>query len=132
MDTRNNNMPGLSGYTVTHSGTRLWLPLAIAKALEIEKAIADEAATTAKAEAQRAKAYISAKPASPPPDVSDSSNTLGIRVGTNEDLSDATALAERILKKAKTTPRSGHGRVFKELIHCQQPCMSHIQKMFAR
>lgn len=102
MDTRNNNMPGLSGYTVTHSGTRLWLPLAIAKAVEIERAIVDEAAIVAKAEAQRAKASASAKPTSPqPPDVNGSPNELSIRVGTNNDLADATALAERILKKAK-------------------------------
>lgn len=102
MDTRNNNTPILSGYTVTHSGTRLWLPFAIAKAFDTERAIADEAATVAKTEAQRAKAYTSAKPASQlPPDVNGSQNTLGIRIGTNDDLADATALAERILKKAK-------------------------------
>ncbi len=50
MDTLNNNMSDLSGYTVTHIGTRLWLPHAVAKAVEAERAIANEAATVTKIE----------------------------------------------------------------------------------
>ena len=52
MDTRNNNMSDLTGYTVTHIGARLWLPHAVAKAVEAERAIANETATVAKTEAQ--------------------------------------------------------------------------------
>ena len=43
-------MSDLSGYTVTHIGTRLWLPHAVAKAVEAERAIANEAATVTKIE----------------------------------------------------------------------------------
>ena len=53
MDTRNNNMSDLTGYTVSHVGARLWLPHAVAKAVEAERAIANEAATIAKVENAR-------------------------------------------------------------------------------
>ena len=41
MDTRNNNMSDLIGYTVTHIGARLWLPHAVAIAVEAERANAN-------------------------------------------------------------------------------------------
>ena len=100
MDTRNNNMSDLTGYTVTHVGTRLWLPHAIAKAVEAERVIANEAAKVAKIETQSI-AYTSIKSASASFNASGIPTALGIRVGTNDDLADAIALAERILKNAK-------------------------------
>ena len=100
MDTRNNNMSDLAGYTVSHIGTRLWLPHAVAKAVEAERAIANETATLiVKAEAQSvARSSITSTPV--PVNASGVPNALGIRVGSNDDLADAIALAERILKKA--------------------------------
>ena len=98
MDTRNNNMSDLTGYTVTHIGTRLWLPHAIAKALEAERAITNVVTTVAEAQSV---AQTSIKSASDPLSAIGIPNALGIRVGSNDDLADAIALAERILKKAK-------------------------------
>ena len=100
MDTRNNNMSDLTGYTVTHLGARLLLPHAVAKAVEAERAIANDAVSLiVKAEAQ-SHAHSSIKPASAPVNASGVPNALGIRVFSNDDLVDAIALAERILKKA--------------------------------
>ena len=99
MDTRNNNMSDPTGYTVTHIGTRLLLPHAVAKAVEAERAIANEATTVVKTEAQSV-ARISIKSTPTNFNASGVKNALGIRVGSNDDLADATALAERILKKA--------------------------------
>ena len=100
MDTRNNNMPALTGFTIAHSGTRLWLPHAVAKAVEAERAIANETATLiVKAEAQSvARSSITSTPV--PVNASGVPNALGIRVGSNDDLADAIKLAERILKQA--------------------------------
>ena len=92
-------MSDLTGYTVTHIGARLWLPHAIAKAVEAERAIANETATVVKTEAQSI-ARSSIKSASAPYSASGVPNALGIRVGSNDDLADAIALAERILKQA--------------------------------
>jgi ATP-dependent Lon protease len=99
MDTRNNNMSDLTGYTASHTGARLWLPHAVAKAVEAERANANEAATAVKADAQSI-ARSSIKSASATVNASGVPNALGIRVGSNDDLADAIALAERILKKA--------------------------------
>ncbi len=98
MDTRNNNMSDLTGYTVSHVGARLWLPHAVAKAVEAERAIANEAATIAKVETHVAHISIKSTPATF--NAIGVPNALGIRVGSNNDIADATALAERILKKA--------------------------------
>ena len=93
MDTRNNNMSDLTGYIVSHLGARLWLPHAIAKAVEAERANANEVATAAKVGTQSVThTSIKSTPAT--------FNAIGIRVGSNNDIADATALAERILKKA--------------------------------
>jgi ATP-dependent Lon protease len=100
MDTRNNNMSDLTGYIVSHLGARLWLPHAVAKAVEAERAIVNDAVSLIiKTEAQR-HARSSIKSASAPVNASGVPNTLGIRVGSNDDLADAIALAERILKQA--------------------------------
>ncbi len=99
MDTRNNNMSDLASYIVSHLGARLWLPHAVAKAVEAERANANEAATAVKADAQ-SHARISIKSDSAPVSASYVPNALSIRVGSNDDLVDAIALAERILKKA--------------------------------
>lgn len=98
MDTRNHNMPALTGYTATHIGIRLWLPHAIAKAVEAEHAIADVVVATA-AETQNV-ARTSIKSAIAHVNLTGVKNALGIRVGSNDDIADAIALAERILKKA--------------------------------
>ena len=99
MDTRNNNMSDLTGYIVSHLGARLWLPHAIAKAVEAERANANEAAIAAKVDTRVAHTSIKSTPA--PVNASGVSNALGIRVGSNNDIADAMALAERILKNAK-------------------------------
>ena len=98
MDTRNNNMSDLTGYTVMHIGARLWLPHAVAIAVEAERANANDAATAAKVDTHVAHLSIKSTPA--PVNASGFPNELGIRVGSNDDLADAIALAERILKKA--------------------------------
>jgi ATP-dependent Lon protease len=98
MDTPNNNMSDLTGYIVSHLGARLWLPHAVAKAVEAERANANEAATAAKVDTRVAHPSIKSTPA--PVNALGVSNALGIRVGSNDDLVDAIALAERILKKA--------------------------------
>ena len=98
MDTRNNNMSDLTGYTVSHLGARLWLPHAVAKAVEAERAIADVVATPAKFDTRVAHASIKSTPATF--NAIGIPNALGIRVGSKHDLADAIALAERILKKA--------------------------------
>ena len=98
MDTRNNNMSDLTGYIVSHLGARLWLPHAIAKAVEAERANANEAAIAAKVDTRVAHTSIKSTPANV--NATGVSNALGIRVGSNNDIADATALAERILKKA--------------------------------
>ena len=98
MDTRNNNMSDLTGYTVSPLGARLWLPHAVAKAVEAERAIADVVASPAKFDTRVAHASIKSTPATF--NAIGIPNALGIRVGSNHDLADAIALAERILKKA--------------------------------
>lgn len=98
MDTRNNNMSDLAGYTVTHIGARLWLPHAVAKAVEAERALADVVATPAKFDTRVAHASIKSTTATF--NAIGIPNALGIRVSSNHDLADAIALAERILKKA--------------------------------
>ena len=98
MDTRNNNMSDLTGYTVSHIGARLWLPHAVAKAVEAERALADVVATPAKFDTRVAHASIKSTPATF--NAIGIPNALGIRVSSNHDLADAIALAERILKKA--------------------------------
>ena len=98
MDTRNNNMSDLTGYTVTHLGARLWLPYAIAKALEAERTMADVVTTATKIDSRVAHISIKSTPA--PVNATGVPNALGIRVDSNDDLADAIALAERILKKA--------------------------------
>ena len=98
MDTRNNNMSDLTGYTVTHLGARLWLPYAIAKAVEAERTMADVVATATKIDSR--VAHISIKSTPTTFNATGVPNALGIRVGSNNDIADATALAERILKKA--------------------------------
>ena len=99
MDTRNNNMSDLTGYTVSHIGARLLLPHAVAKAVEAERFIANEGATVAKTEAQSV-ARISIKSTPATFSATGIPNALGIRVGSNNDLADAIKLAERILKQA--------------------------------
>jgi hypothetical protein len=75
------------------------LPHAVAKAVEAERAVANKAAPVVEAEAQSlARRSIKSTPA--PVNASRVPNTLGIRVGSNDDIADAIALAERILKKA--------------------------------
>ena len=101
MDTRNNNMSDLTGYIVSHLGARLWLPHAVAKAVEAERANANDAVSLIiKAEAQ-SHARSSIKSACAPVNASGIPNALGIRVGSNDDLADAINLAERTLKNAK-------------------------------
>ena len=98
MDTRNNNMSDLIGYTVSHLGARLWLPYAIAKAVEAERTMADVVATATKIDSRVAHTSIKSTPTTF--SATGVPNALGIRVGSNDDLADAIALAERILKKA--------------------------------
>jgi ATP-dependent Lon protease len=99
MDTRNNNMSDLAGYTASHTGAHLLLPHAVAKAVEAEQAIANDAVSLIiKAEAQ-SHARISIKSTPTPVSTSGVPNALSIRVGSNHDLANATKLAERILKK---------------------------------
>ena len=101
MDTRNNNMSDLTGYTVTHTGARLWLPHAVAKAVEAEQAITNVAATVAVKTGAQNIAHKSIKSAPASYNAPGLPNALGIRVGSNHDLADAIKLAERTLKNAK-------------------------------
>ena len=128
MDTRNNNMSDLTGYTVTHIGARLWLPHAVAKAVEAERAIANDAVSLIiKAEAQ-SHARISIKSTPAPVNASGVPNALGIRVGSNDDLADAIALAERILKKANNQLDPVTAALFKNLFIATAMYVSYSEK----
>ena len=104
MDDKNNSTPTgyvSSSYAASKGSLRplLWLPIAVANAINMEKEAAAETDFFVKSVGKNTTEEPVEKPVSAIKSVPDE---LKIRVGTVHDFADAAALAERFLSQAKT------------------------------
>ena len=107
MDDRNDSTPtgyASSGYAASKVSNgayhyKLWLPIAVADALKMEKEATAETDRTVKSVDKNTTKETVKKPVAAIKNLPDE---LKIRVSTVHDLADAKALAERFLSKAKT------------------------------
>lgn len=115
MVTQNNNTHIENGFVMTPAdGWRILVPKDVHEEIISNRAKAEAGAKTEK---QRQRPDASSKSVESPPNTATASSGEldSIRVGTNEDLADAHALASKILKQAKTPLDSATAAFSKDL-----------------